>query len=73
MEAFINLRKTNRLVDVAAGLLILKEADGLFFSLDGNEIDQKLSMDSKFPFVACNANLETFLKNELKDINQEYL
>jgi fructose-1,6-bisphosphatase/inositol monophosphatase family enzyme len=65
MEAFINLRKTNRLVDVAAGLLILKEADGLFFSLDGNEIDQKLSMDSKFPFVACNANLETFLKNEL--------
>jgi len=65
MEAFINLRESNRLVDVAAGLLILKEADGQFFSLDGNDIDQKLSIDSKFPFVACNANLETFLKNEL--------
>ena len=65
MEAFINLRETNRLVDVAAGLLILKEANGQFFSLDGIEIDQKLSIDLKFPFVACNANLEPFLKNEL--------
>ncbi len=65
MEAFINLRETNRLVDVAAGLLILKEAGGQFFSLDGSEIDQKLSIDLKFPFVACNANLEPFLRNEL--------
>ena len=65
MEAFINLRESNRLVDVAAGLLILKEANGRFFSLDGSEIDQKLSIDLKFPFVASNANLESFLKNEL--------
>jgi fructose-1,6-bisphosphatase/inositol monophosphatase family enzyme len=65
MEAFINLRESNRLVDVAAGLLILKEAGGLFFSLDGSVIDHKLSIDSKFPFVACNANLENFLKSEL--------
>jgi myo-inositol-1(or 4)-monophosphatase len=68
MEAFINLRDSNRLVDVAAGLLILKEANGRFFSLDGSEIDQKLSIDLKFPFVACNANLESFLKNELSSI-----
>ncbi|MBY8979650.1 MAG: hypothetical protein KGD72_04620 [Candidatus Lokiarchaeota archaeon] len=65
MEAFINLRETNRLVDVAAGFLILKEANGQFFSLDGIEIDQELSIDLKFPFVACNANLEPFLRNEL--------
>jgi len=68
MEAFINLRNSNRLVDVAAGLLILKEANGRFFSLDGSELDQKLSIDLKFPFVACNANLETFLKKELSSI-----
>jgi len=65
MEAFINLRKSNRLVDVAAGLLILKEANGRFFSLDGSELDQKLSITLKFPFVACNAKLESFLRNEL--------
>ena len=65
MEAFLNLRESNRLVDVAAGLLILKEANGRFFSLDGIEIDQKLSIDLKFSFVACNANLESFLKHEL--------
>ncbi|MHA1509734.1 MAG: hypothetical protein ACTSO6_13640, partial [Promethearchaeota archaeon] len=64
-EAFINLRETNRLVDVAAGLLILREAKGKFFSLDGSEIDENLSIDLKFPFIACNANLEPFLKSEL--------
>ncbi|MFX1411603.1 MAG: inositol monophosphatase family protein [Promethearchaeota archaeon] len=65
MEAFINLRKSNRLVDVAAGILILKEAGGKIFSLDGTGIDQELSINVRFPFIACNAKLEGFLKKEL--------
>jgi fructose-1,6-bisphosphatase/inositol monophosphatase family enzyme len=64
MEAFINLRETNRLVDVAAGLLILKEAGGRIFSLDGKEIEEELSINLKFSFIACNSNLEPFLKEE---------
>lgn len=67
MEAFINLRKSNRLVDVAAGMLIVKEAGGKLFSLEGNEIDQELSIDVKFPFIASNAKLESFLKEVLFD------
>ncbi len=67
MEAFINMRNSNRLVDVAAGLLILKEAGGKFFSLNGTEIDFPLSIDVRFPFVACNANLEPFLKTEIQN------
>jgi len=65
MEVFINLRNSNRLVDVAAGILIVKEAGGKLFSLGGAEIDRELSIDVKFPFVACNAKLESFLKKEL--------
>ena len=65
MEAFINLRNSNRLVDVAAGMLILKEAEGRIFSLEGAEIEYELSINSKFPFIACNAELESFLKREL--------
>jgi len=65
MEVFINLRNSNRLVDVAAGMLILKEAEGRFFSLDGSDIDQPLSIDVRFPFIASNVKLESFLKNEL--------
>lgn len=64
MEAFINLRNSNRLVDVAAGMIILKEAGGKIFSLDGTEIIQELSISVKFPFIACNAKLESFLKEE---------
>ncbi|MHA2289276.1 MAG: inositol monophosphatase family protein [Promethearchaeota archaeon] len=62
MEAFINLRESNRLVDVAAGYLILKEAGGKFFSIEGLDFDLELSINTKFPFIACNANLESFLK-----------
>ena len=65
MEAFINLRESNRLVDVAAGMLILTEAGGEIFSLNGESIDMDLSINTKFPFIACNANLVPFLKEEL--------
>ena len=58
IEAFVNLRKSNRLVDVAAGILILKEAGGIIFALDGTELNQNLSIDIRFPFIACNAKLE---------------
>ena len=65
MEAFINLRETNRLVDVAAGILILKEAGGEIFSLTGSKIEGDLSIYLKFPFIASNNKLVSFLKNEL--------
>jgi len=65
MEAFINLRETNRLVDVAAGLLILKEAGGEIFSLNGSKIEGDLSIFLKFPFIASNNKLVPFLKKEL--------
>ncbi|MFW9882627.1 MAG: inositol monophosphatase family protein, partial [Candidatus Thorarchaeota archaeon] len=64
MEAFINLRNSNRLVDVAAGMLVLKEAGGKIFSMNGTEIDHKLSINVKFPFIACNANLESFFMDQ---------
>lgn len=72
IEAFINLRKSNRLVDVAAGMLILKEAGGKIFSLDGTDINHELSIDVKFPFLACNAKLESFLKEELVNKRNYY-
>lgn len=72
MEAFINLRKSNRLVDVAAGYLILKEAGGSFFSLQGTDINKELSINARFPFIACNAKLESFLKEDIIFFSQEH-
>jgi len=65
MEVFINLRESNRLVDVAAGILILKEAGGEIFSITGSKIEGDLSIFLKFPFIASNKNLAPFLKTEL--------
>lgn len=69
MDAFLNLRKSNRLVDAAAGILIVREAGGKFFSIEGMEIDEELSIDLRFPFIVSNAKLETFLKEKLVEIN----
>jgi len=65
MDVFINLRDSNRLVDVAAGFLILKEAGGVMMALDGTEINGNLSIDLRFPFIASNLKLVPFLKEEL--------
>ena len=75
MDAFINLRESNRIVDVAAGILILKEAGGKIFLLDGTDIDEKLSINARFPFIASNAKLENLFKKELEKIksSREYL
>ncbi|GAH79069.1 unnamed protein product, partial [marine sediment metagenome] len=57
MEAFINLRETNRLVDVAAGILILNEAGGEIFTITGSKLEGDLSVFLKFPFIASNSIL----------------
>jgi len=53
------------LVDVAAGMLILKEAGGRLFAINGIDIDYPLSIDARFPFIACNNKLDSFIKKEL--------
>jgi myo-inositol-1(or 4)-monophosphatase len=65
MEAFINLRDSNRLVDVAAGLLILQEAGGKMMFINGDEINGKLSINLRFPFFASNLKLVPFLNKSL--------
>jgi myo-inositol-1(or 4)-monophosphatase len=68
MEAFINLRDSNRLVDVAAGFLILQEAGGKMMFINGDEINGELSINLRFPFFASNLKLVSFL---IKNLNQE--
>ena len=66
MDTFLNFRESSRVVDAAAGYLILMEAGGKIFSINGLEIDQKLlSIETRFPFVACNSKLEEYLKKEV--------
>jgi fructose-1,6-bisphosphatase/inositol monophosphatase family enzyme len=59
------MRKSNRLVDTAAGYLILKESGGKVLSFDGMDIDLELGIEQRFSFFACNVKLETFLRQAL--------
>ncbi|MHA1195446.1 MAG: inositol monophosphatase family protein [Promethearchaeota archaeon] len=68
MDAFINLRKTNRIVDSAAGILILKEAGGRILSLKGTPIEGQLSINLRFPFIASNELLSEQIIKELQEI-----
>lgn len=65
MDAYINFKKSIRIVDVAAGILILKEAGGSFFSFEGKDHDEVISINLRFSFIATNAGLEPFFREEL--------
>lgn len=66
IDAFLNLRSSSRIIDAAAGYLMIKESGGKIFSINGSDLEQELlSIETRFPFVACNSKLEPFLKKEL--------
>ena len=70
IDGFLDLRKSNRIMDIAASYLIIKEAGGKMFSKSGSDFDIKLSLNAEIPLVASNAILEPFLKEELKKIKK---
>ncbi len=65
LDGYINITRGTRIVDMAAGYLIINEAGGKTFSMNGKELNPKLSLDTKIPLIACNAQLEPFLRKEL--------
>ena len=69
MDAFINFKGIIRLVDVAAGILIVKEAGGKVFTFEGKELEGQLSINTRFAFIASNEKLEPYFKKELEKIN----
>ncbi|MEJ2251776.1 MAG: inositol monophosphatase family protein [Candidatus Lokiarchaeota archaeon] len=69
IDGYMNFKKGSRIVDYAAAFLILKEAGGEIFSINGEEINFNLDMELKVPLVASNAKISKILKEELKKIN----
>lgn len=68
IDAFLDMRPSNRLMDIAAGYLIVKEAGGKVFSNFGEDLKADLSINAEIPLTMSNANLELFLKKEMKKI-----
>ncbi|MEM3754161.1 MAG: inositol monophosphatase family protein [Candidatus Bathyarchaeia archaeon] len=66
IEAFIDLRKRLRVTDIAAAQLIIKEAGGLVTSLDGKELDSRISLKERISLIAT-AN-EHLLRKILKTL-----
>jgi myo-inositol-1(or 4)-monophosphatase len=71
MDAYINFKDIIRLVDAAAGILLVKEAGGKVFSFEGKDLEEELSINTRFAFIASNAKLEQFIKKELEKINSK--
>ncbi len=53
MDVFIDLRNKIRIQDIAAGYLIVKEAEGLLLDADLNDLDADLSYETKVSFIAA--------------------
>jgi myo-inositol-1(or 4)-monophosphatase len=52
-DAFVDLRGINRITDIAAGYLILKEAGGVIVDEKGADADAKLDPSSRLSFIAA--------------------
>ena len=57
VDIFIDLRKKIRIQDMAAGYLLIKEADGLMLDENLQPLDSDLSYETRLSFVAA-ANKE---------------
>ncbi len=69
IDGYLNLRKGTRIVDMAAGYLIIKEAGGKVFSMSGEDLRSELSLNAKIPLAACNSHLESYLREKLRQIH----
>ena len=65
-DCYIDLRKKLRLVDIAAGILLVLEAGGKIFNEVGEEIDLALKIDSRTSVCATNKYLADLIKSLLK-------
>lgn len=57
LDAFINVNKTTRLCDIAAGYIILKEAGGKITNKDGKPINLRLNVNEKTSLISSNEAL----------------
>ncbi|MDH5431347.1 MAG: fructose 1,6-bisphosphatase [Nitrosopumilus sp.] len=57
MDIFIDLRKKIRIQDIAAGYVIVKEAEGILLDENLNQLDANLSYETRVSFIAA-ANQE---------------
>ena len=67
MDIFIDLRGKIRIQDIAAGYVIVKEADGLLLDADFNPLDADLSYETRVSFIAA-AN-QKILDEVMSEIN----
>jgi myo-inositol-1(or 4)-monophosphatase len=52
MDAYIDFRGKIRATDMAAAYLIVKEAGGKLFSINGSELDSELGVNTTMSFLA---------------------
>jgi myo-inositol-1(or 4)-monophosphatase len=53
LDAYIDIRGKIRATDLAAAYLIVKEAGGKLYSMDGSKLDSELGNNTKISFVAA--------------------
>jgi len=68
IDGYMDFRSATRLVDIAAGYLIVKEAGGRLFTVTGQDVKYELLESTIPPLVACNPNIISFLRKELEKV-----
>ena len=68
-DIVMDIRKKLRIVDIAAGILLVKEAGGAVFSNKGEPLDVPLEVLSKSSIIATNKDLAGYVKASLPKLD----
>jgi fructose-1,6-bisphosphatase/inositol monophosphatase family enzyme len=72
LDIFIDLQKKCRVLDIAAGYLLVKEAGGQFITPNGTQLNAKLSVNSRVSFLALNKGLVNPIRRLLPEIKEAF-
>jgi len=72
LDIFIDLQKKCRILDIAAGYLIVQEAGGQLITPSGTQLNAKLSVNSRVSFLAINKGLVNPIRKILPKIKEAF-
>ncbi|MBD3349952.1 MAG: hypothetical protein GF364_00520 [Candidatus Lokiarchaeota archaeon] len=72
LDTFLDLQKKCRSFDIAAGYIILKEAGGTMWDLNGKILDSPLDLTTRIAFICLNKGLVNYFKPKLTQFSEAF-
>ncbi len=72
LDCFLNIQRKTRILDIAAGYLLLLEAGGEIWDMDGVRLNAPLAINSRVSFLGLNSGLQNHFKKMIPQLKEAY-